>query len=192
MQRKVLISIAFTFFVCIKGNAQYLSHYDSLSREKAKMVVDDNFGEGIKKSNYLIFSMKDISFLVVLEKDNCYKEYFIFIDTITNKSKKDELTVYKPHEIYSIAFDTTKYRKGFINFNSDFYKNGYTKSWGEMNYFVFKTKSGQSYGELRLSTIVDPNPINATVYNYLQTRLLNYISEDSHNNKRHKYKKARY
>lgn len=185
MKKKIKISVVLILLILKQGYAQELTKQDSLSRENAKKVVEQNFGKHTQESSYIVFSMNDKLYLIVLEKDGYYEEHY-FVDSTKTKIEK----VNKPSDIYSAAFDTTLYHKGYITFNSDFYKNGYTKAWGELNYFLLKAKNGQEYGELRLSTIVEPNPINSDIYYYLITRLLNNIDNDCKNKRKNKNKNS--
>ena len=155
---------------------------DSLSRDKAMNTVKDNCSDCILNNSYLLYSIADKWYLVIIETLDSYEEYFVSSD-ILGFEKRSSIKIKKPNAILEKAFNKELYHKGFINLNSDFYKSGYEVSEGNGTYFFLKGKDGTIYGESRLTAFVKPNPINEEVYNYLLMRLLCYITPNDCNKK---------
>ncbi len=176
------------FFLTLVGNVycQEIGTYDKLSIERADKITNTCLKEDLSNKEYILFSNGDIAYLIIVKEKNFYKEYFVEIDTITQEKTQKVLLIENPQEILVKAFDTSIYHSGFINFESEFYKDGYTKAWGNNTYFVYVSANGERYGECRLSIIVEPNPIDKDVYNYLQTRITNYISGTTESRKKRK------
>jgi len=144
---------------------------DSLSRAKAKLV-SDVLAERTVGRSYLLFSINDKHFLIVVEHKDYYRELYLEVDSLSKPSEAIEVNIDKPNNILKKAFIKESYHKGFINLNSDFYKSGYKASDGNATYFYFKDRDGGIYGESRLTTIIKPNPIDVEVYNYLLIKAL--------------------
>jgi hypothetical protein len=149
-----------------------LSKIDS-SRLIAKGKIEKLLFKKIENA-YLLFSVDDRWFLIIEKKSNFYREYFLQKNDSTYIIVKS-LKIRKHKKILKKAFNKNIYHKGFINLNSDFYKNGYIFSQGNETYFYYKDKDDNIYGESKLTTIINPNPIDIEIYNFLLTRLLKYI-----------------
>ena len=174
--KKYVVLMFLSFLIPQFGSSQQFSCADSLSRNKATNVIEKHFADFITNNNYLLYSVADKWYLVIIESLDNYEEYYVCEDTLMECGKKGSVKIKKPNEILGKAFDKNLYHKGFINLNSDFYESGYELSEGNTTYFYFKDKDGTIYGESKLTAFVKPNPINETVYNYLLKRLLCYIT----------------
>jgi hypothetical protein len=120
-----------------------------------------------------LFSIADKWYLVIVQNHNIYYEYYIKSDTSNKKITVKKIV--KHRQILSKAFNENLYQRGYITFNSSFYKNNNVESDGNITYF-YLMKNGIKYGEARLSVFIAPNPINQKVYNYLLFSLLKFTS----------------
>lgn len=182
--RRILIFFMLYIFT-LNANSQIMDCADSISRDRSEFILKEYFSDSLMFYNHLLYSIADKWYLIIIEKPICFEEYYIKQDSMIGYKKSNAKQINKSNTILQKAFDYSLYHKGFINFNSDFYKTGYELSQGNITYFFLRDKNGNKYGEARLSVFVKPNPINEDVYDYLRTHLLNYISQKD-NNKKHK------
>lgn len=148
---------------------------DYVSRENAEKLINENFKSKVDGKNFVLFSVAEKNYLIVVENDNEYMEYYSeYEDGKITTSKT--FSVDKKNRLYQKMFDKNSYRTDFVTFNTDFYKSGYDTASGNITYFVLKDSKGKSYGEARLSIFVKPNPIDAEVYLNLVNRVLYYVN----------------
>jgi len=148
---------------------------DYVSRENAENIISEKFKEKIKEKNFVVFSIAEKDYLVVIENEDEYTEYYTqYQDGKITSSIT--FSVGKEDRLYKKMFDKSGYRTDFVTFNTAFFKPSYEKASGNITYFVLKDKKGKSYGESRLSVFVKPNPIDAEVYLNLVNRVLHYIN----------------
>ncbi|NHA07844.1 hypothetical protein G7092_28855 [Mucilaginibacter sp. HC2] len=166
----VLIVLSFTFKA---GYCQILRHADSVTRKKADSIVL-RLGSSVKDNAYLLFSITDRWYLVIVEKQQRYYEYYLNIKD-KNLEPQDEKIVNRS-QLLSKAFNIVRYQKGYITFNSDFFKGKQIVSEGNITYF-YLMKMGVKYGEARLSVKISPNPIDEKLYDYLSSELLIFMSK---------------
>ena len=159
-------------------NSQGLKSADNVSRQKADFILKQNLSSIINGKNYLLFSIKDEWYLIIINEGNDFQKYYVKGDTVIKLSNKECLNINnKENEILTLAFDKKSYHNGYISLNSDFYKNGYELSQGNTTYFYLQDDKGNKYGESKLTTIINPNPINDKIYNYMLTTLLCFINK---------------
>jgi len=175
-KKDICLLIIFSF-LCSKVVSQELKFTDSLSIIKSENIVKSHFTESIKNNNYLLFSIADKWYLIIIDKSNYYEQHFINTDSIVGNIKDSISLIKKPDILLQSAFEKSIYKKEYINFSSDFFKNGYDLAEGNSTYFYLKEKNCVKYGESRLSVFVKPNPIDEKIYDYLRNALLNYISK---------------
>lgn len=157
--------------IAIYGCSQKLQPEDLKSRENAEKVINKNFLSDIKEENYIVFSVAEKNFLIVIEKQNSYEEFFYNQE----KKIKEKKSVYeKNNELMQKMFNKKNYHTEFITFNSDFFKPNYELSSGNITYFSYVTKKKKRLGEARLSFFIQPNPIDAEIYIYLTNKILEY------------------
>ena len=75
-------------------------------------------------------------------------------------------------KILNDVFDTKNYQKGFIDIESDFYKNGIRNINGNPTYFSYVLNTHEKYCEYLLSIIIDPVPLDKKVFNYISLLFL--------------------
>lgn len=165
---KVILNVAFFMLFFTKLFSQVLDDAAISSREKAETLIKNDLHDELKGRSYALFSVADKDYIIIVEHDEYYIEYFfnstlkVSEDTVSNNS------------ITKAIFNKKNYRKDFTSFNSEFYKSGYKVSNGNITYFVFKDEKGKRYGEARLSIIIDPNPIDARIYLYFVDKYFSY------------------
>ena len=176
MKIKTLIIGLLCCFVSGLIHGQSLNHVDSVSREKAHITVNNL--KILTRSNYLLFSIADKWYLIIVKKkDGMFYQYYINSDTsklrqqVTKKYK-----VIKSNTILQHAFKKGLYHREYITFNSPFYKDNPAQAEGNLTYF-YLYDSGIKYGESRLSIFIQPNPIDNQVYDYLRNKLLKNIAK---------------
>ncbi len=125
-------------------------------------------------NKYLLFSIADTWYLMIVEKGNRYEEYYVIKDGLEAFMLKKR-TIRGNNKVLDKAFNKDIYHQGFIDLNSPFYSEGYKASSGNKTYFYFKDINGDIHGESLLTTIINPNPIDTEVYNFLLYQLLRFI-----------------
>ncbi|WP_407557854.1 hypothetical protein [Winogradskyella sp. 4-2091] len=162
------------FALCIGHSySQELNEFELESRNKADLVFDKIAEFQSENLPYLLFGIGNSSYLIIIDRNTHYtriKANLIQNDSIEVESIK---SLKKTIGILEKAFDISIYHKGFIGFQSEFYKNGYELANGAMSYFVMKDKDRNRYGESCLSVIVKPNPIDIEIYNYFVIGIIN-------------------
>jgi len=148
---------------------------DYISRQNAENLINEKFKKKTSGKKYVIFSIAEKDFIVIIENKNFYSEHYIQYEN--GKEKKSKKTdIKKTNNFYIKMFNKGNYRTDFVTFNTDFFKSGYETASGNITYFVLKDKSRKSFGEARLSVFVKPNPIDAEVYLNLVNRVLYYVN----------------
>jgi hypothetical protein len=175
MNRSIFFLIAISFIGKI-GYSQQLAHADSLSVKRAQSIINADLYNETLNNDYLLFSIADKWYLVIVRSHNSYSEYYLKSDTSNQKMTIKK--VIKNRRILSKAFNEKLYQSGYITFNSSFYKNNNVESDGNITYF-YLMKNGIKYGEARLSVFIAPNPINQKVYNFLLFSLLRFTTDGS-------------
>jgi hypothetical protein len=166
---KPMIIVFYMWSSVYSHSLQNAIDYDSLSRVKSKQLVEKYFGESLQKLDYLLFSVADDRYLIIVERKNSFDEYFFNEDTLHhNKKYRRFLSIRKSNKILKKAFNESLYRKEFITMKSDFFKNKHPFFAGLGTYF-YLSKSGTKFGEESLTLFVNPNPMDKTVYKYLFT-----------------------
>lgn len=173
MFKIIIITLCFSCFNI--SCAQKLSEIDMTSRQNAESIINTYFSDKVENSSYVVFSIADKDFVVVIEKEKAYKEYYIRKDS-TEKNIQIKDTIYnKSNALFKKMFNKELYHKEFITFTSDFFKPEYELAKGNSTYFVLKNEE-KRYGEVRLTVFVQPNPIDFEVYNYLVHRTIHYLN----------------
>lgn len=162
--------ILFSLTIFISGCAQQLKPEDINSRENAENIVNSVYVNETKDNDYIIFSVDEKSYLVIIDTKDSYKEYFYNSES---QRKSNETIINKPNNFFTKMFNKTLYKKEFITFDSDFFKPHYEISSGNITYFVYKSNN-QRLGEARLSFFIKPNPIDTEVYLYLTNKINEY------------------
>ncbi|WP_296151655.1 hypothetical protein [uncultured Flavobacterium sp.] len=166
------IKILVICFFVLSSCSSRLSDIDRFSRNNADKVVDSIFGDEIKGFNYLIFSVAEKDFIIIIEKSNSYEEYF-YNDKIEYSKIIENKIIYKKEDVFfKKMFNKDIYNKEFITFNSKFFNPSYEISSGNITYFVFKNEKGHRFGEARLSFFIKPNPIEPDIYIFLTNEIL--------------------
>ena len=169
------ILLIFCGSVCLFSCSQSLSEADLISRKRAEIVLDDELiSNNVKGNDHIVFSVADKNFIVLVKVEDSFREYYIQMADSEKIKVLNDTIVQLSSELANSMFDKTKYKEGFITFNSDFYDSGYEVSSGNITYFVFKDKKGRKYGESRLSILIKPNPIDSSVYTYFVKRTIDY------------------
>ena len=167
---KFIVLITFIGFMQFSF-AQELTYEQTKSREIAQKVAKEYFGKDFKQKKIAIFSSGDEQF-TILEKRNKNTYY-----QVKAKYSKDRIDLISDtlftdtSDLLQKIFDTSKYKKSFVTFSSDLYKDGYEMARGNISYFVLFYE-GERYGELRLSVFVIPVPFDPEIYYYFVESLL--------------------
>lgn len=168
---KLIISYValFSFIFC---NGQNQNHYERVDKLLTYFFKDD------VSNNKIMFTIDDKFYLLIIEKKDAYEHYYFQVDTITDKKPEvKQIILFKPNDLLEKAFNTNNYHTGYIDYFSDFYKDGVEFKIGNPTYFVFIDKNGQKFGEAELSTTVTPNPIDKKVYDYLVKIMIEMMSD---------------
>jgi hypothetical protein len=144
--------------------SQNLSHADSISRIGANNIIEKHFDKIIEDDSYVLFSIEDKWYLILIKKPKGYEEYYVYGDTATKINNGKCFNRKQKKQILTLAFDKSLYHK---------------ISQGNITYFYYKDKDGRVYGESKLTAIIKPNPINENLYNYLLSQLLCCIDKKS-------------
>jgi hypothetical protein len=138
--------------------------------------VTEKYSAHIDGNSYLLFSIADTQYLVVVKHENRYEEYYLTSDSLGVNIHKRRI-LRGNRKILTKAFDKKTYHKEYIDLNSPFYSKGYETSSGNTTYFYLKDTNGIRYGETSLTTIISPTPMDKEIYYFLQGRLLWYINK---------------
>lgn len=168
----VLLSITLILTSC----SAKLTSADIISRTNADKIIEENELDNVKGFNHIIFSVAEKDFIIIVEKQDCYIEYFYKKGNDNIITKNTKVIYNKPNDLLKKIFNKTIYKKDFITFNSKFFSPQYEISSGNITYFVFKDEKDKRYGEARLSFFIKPNPIDAEIYLYLTNQILKYNS----------------
>ena len=170
-------NLLYLSFLLISGatfSQDKLEGYYAESREKADLVFEKIILNQVNQScPYVLFSSGNQSYVIVLDRGTHYTIVSANLNLIEKVEIKKVKNETKPNELLAAAFDFSIYKREFMSFESDFFKEGYEIASGNPTYFVAKDKNGERYGESVLSFFVSPNPIDKKVYGYLATTLLN-------------------
>jgi hypothetical protein len=169
---RILFLLLFNFFA-LASSAQEITADDSIARTRAKLLVTKHLKRCVENSNYVLFSISDRYYLIVVEHDSSYVEHFVEMDLNGRITKHDTVKT-KPNELLRKMFNPDLYHSGYITFQSEYFKNGYEIASGAMTYFFLRTRKGKTLGESRLSVFVKPNPIDFPIYNHLVNRVIKF------------------
>ncbi|WP_273016016.1 MULTISPECIES: hypothetical protein [Leeuwenhoekiella] len=173
---KTQIIFLMLFFLSLISCSQKLDRSELISRQSAERIIENtDLAQKVRGSSYVLFSISDIFYIVIVEGEKTYEEYYINSEKGNKLVKK--ATYKKSDELLKKMFNSDNYKNEFISFDSEFFGSGYELSSGNLTYFVLKNEEGERYGEARLSILIEPNPIDDEVYNYLTQKLLLYISK---------------
>lgn len=162
----VLLSIS--FLSC----RQNLTKEELNSRNAAQSVVEKYLSDVVRNKNYIVFSAGDDQFVFLIQDNDTFHEYYIDQSKEQGQMVIRDTVIEGNEDLFSKMFDRDLYRKEYISFRSDFYKNGYDVSSGNITYFAFVTKDHTRLGESRLSMFVKPTPMAPEIYLYFVNRIL--------------------
>ena len=158
--RHILIFLFLMFFCRIYGQ-------EMTSRIKTDEVITSYFSKYFN-NKILAFSINDLYYLVIIENDLKYEEYYISLDTLSKSFQRPRLIDIKQNDsLLKEAFKLSNYHTDFIDIKSDYYKEGVKNLMGSSTYFVLYDEKRIRYGESKLNVIIEPNPIYKEVYLYL-------------------------
>ncbi len=168
--KKLLVSL-FLLFNLFSILGQELEEEDLNSRNNAESIISNYLSDKATNKKHIIFSVSEKYFLVLVENIDSYEEIYLSNEEgIVIKRTKFK----KPKDLFEKIFNVDNYKKGFINFNSDFFSDGIEISIGSVTYFVMKDELGKRYGESRLCMLIKPNPIDLDIHYYFTKRILEY------------------
>jgi len=146
---------------------------DSLERIQSAQFISKYFHNTLQKSNYILFSVGNQQYLIIVEREQLYDEYYFNEDTSQNFKNYQAKTfkVPKPDSTLTKTFSENQYPKGIITIYSDFFKDKQPFFAGLSSYF-YLSKSGEIFGEEHLTLIVNPSPMGKDVYKYILTELV--------------------
>ena len=166
------------------SQSKWESVSDSLgleSREKADLVLSKFDTMPGRK---ILYSLQNRDYLVIINQNDCYKEYVLKVDSLCNvlaikeididerivktkakcflKNRKLSRRLLEDRQILMKAFDESQYCTEFITSMPN-------ASWvaGIPSYFVMKDENDNRYGEYSLSSITAPCPISPALWAFL-------------------------
>lgn len=167
------ILLIFCVLSCGYTYTQELNEFELKSREKADLVFKQVAESQSKESPYILLSTSNSNYLLIIKRKTHYTKIKVTLDTNDSIKIESIKSLGLKDKTLEKAFNSSIYHKGFIGFQSEFYKNGYELSSGATTYFVMKDKHHNRFGESCLSVIIKPNPIDIEIYSYLLMTLIN-------------------
>jgi uncharacterized protein YpmB len=165
----LLFYIAILCFSC--GMSQ--SQENNTNRNKAISVIEKaDLNDNVNNKPYLLFSINDKLYHIVVKNKTVLEEYSIVVKDDNKVTSYSQGIIENPKNFLLESFNSDTYQKEYIDLNSKFYESGYEISNGNPTYFYFKDKNGKIYGESKLTTIINPNPLNTDMYNYMLGKAL--------------------
>lgn len=155
-------------------NQLVYSQMDSVTCDNIEVNLIDyikqTYRNQLRGSRYLLVSNEEDKCILIVEKDSsCLVEYDFTVNLNSRIITCNGITTFSCEDQVNL-FDTTKYHRGYIDMNSNFYKDGYNEGWGRILYIVYVNKYGVNLAESRLPFLVSPNPIDRRIYNILMKR----------------------
>jgi hypothetical protein len=161
-----LLLSSFTFF-------ESKQSLENISRKKAAYVTEStNLKNTLKDKPTLLFSINDKWYYLVVKNQGELYEYLAILDSKNQLEYLESCIIENPKDFLVNAFSKELYRKEFTDLNAEFYKDGYEISNGNPTYFYFKDKEGKLYGESKLTTIINPIPIDSKLYYHMLMKTL--------------------
>lgn len=138
---------------------KFLSDIDAVSKNLDYFLEGNEYIVYATPSRilYIVKNQKDYSGLIYEKHENEFKLKRVM-------SLEDEI----PKDV----FKTRNYQKGFVDLESDFYKDGVKSIKGNPTYFSYILSTHEKYCEYLLATIIDPVPFNKKVFNYISLLFL--------------------
>lgn len=156
----LFINILFCF--CISVFSQDFIDIEELNRTNAKDIVENHLKDEVNGKDYLLFSIADEVYLIIIKNEKNFQEYFIKNDSLLYEKKIKNKILYE-------AFCPDNY----IGKGSAYYDTSkITLGNGNNTYFYLMTKDGNKHGETFSVTMIAPTPIDSDIYYYLLDRLL--------------------
>jgi len=192
MKKTIVILILVCATIICFAQTDLNSQPDSLALESRVCadVVLSHFDAVPGKK--ILYSLKDKYYYLIFQHNNCYKEFFVVMDSMCTNltikevkndanaenlkakyhlSKRKSLKKYhEERQIICDAFDTSQYSAEFITTLPNA-----TYVAGTPSYFVLKDEDNKRYGEYSLSSIVAPSPINPVLWAVLFKRIMENI-----------------
>jgi len=154
-----------------------LSPWALKSRQRADSVVNTLLNKEAASCPIIVFSAADKFFIVEVKKNDGFYEYYFERESRGRRRAINKTIFSISDKLKKKMFDTTIYRKGYITYESDFFKSPPKVASGGITYFVLKDENGKRFGEARLSEFVYPNPIDPHIYLYFVQKLDEYLRE---------------
>ncbi len=163
---KVMKSI---FLLLLSISCYSQNQIDNSILEKVEKI-ENKFQYVLKDKEYVIYSTPYQMHLIF----NNYSHYYHFI--FTDKSNKGDFVLYDfnvVNDSIKRIFKKNNYKKGFINGDSDFYKdNSIEVMNGLPTYFSLNIGYHNRYCEYFLTVFMKPIPMNLDVYKTINTLLI--------------------
>ena len=143
-----------------------VSYADTASRSVSKEFLKNRFQDGLNGRSYILFSIADSQYLIIVDMPTNYLGYYFNQDTSYYPIHQTAtFRVSKQNKLLEKAFQENSYRKDFINMNSNFFKDKHPSFDGLRSYF-YLSKNGRKYGEESLPIFVSPSPLGKEIYSY--------------------------
>lgn len=169
------------FLFPVSAFSQQSTDFDDLIQQKTKKVLDflysksdtEEFGASI------VYSTGTVEWFMVLKETSAdYREYFVQFKRSDALPIILESTIKnKENDTFKILFDESKYWKGNINLNSEFYKDIKQENLIHNNNskFVFFDRNNAVVAEFVLPLLMSPSPLDKNQA-YINKRMLEFLA----------------
>lgn len=162
MKIRILIALFFSCSVMLFSQSNIES--ELMQQAKAEKIINNHLAKVVAEKDYVLFSIADQLYLIIVKNEEKYHEYFIKNDLLIFQDK-----LKNNKNILEKVFDYNNY----IEKGSAFYDpSKMTLGNGNKTYFYLMSKNSVKYGETFSVTMIAPTPIDSDVYYYLLNRLL--------------------
>lgn len=169
----LILTLLFSLSSC---KSQELNEFEIESRERATKMAEYFMENNVYP--YVLFSLANRDYIIVVDEGQIYSEGLLYYDNKGEIIVSSKTQIKKPHKVLSKAFDTKNYHDGFINYSSDFFKDGIDTAQGGTTYFVMSDINQKRYGEAFLSLLVKPNPFDKEIISFFTQKLIDNFVRD--------------
>ena len=163
------VFLILVFLLSITSIAQK-NDFVSCKRSKVEM----EFSHLLSNENYIIYSTPKKLLLFIMKSDEIY--FYFEFDSESDESDYELNQIFNiDPKIGNLLFNKDNYIKGYIDFNSEFYKEGITSSISSSPlYFSYNESTNQKFCEYHITVVITPSPIEKKIayilYLYLVDR----------------------
>lgn len=155
-------------YICINLSA-FSQEESNLYFEKKIKKVENTFENILLENSYIVYCTTYKLHLILQKGKDTYFN-FIFIDDHNEYKLLDIKTINSP--FLTEVFDRKNYQKGYIDTESNFYKNGIVRINGLPTCFSYNINLKEKYCEYLLSVNINPIPMKTEIYNFFINLLI--------------------